>query len=123
MTAILHSQRLWELVTARLAEHHADDVAGIVLGPRVRDLCAALGVPVRDWWQVSHWMDQRDHDHHHTEGHHHTDVLGAYIDVMVADRCVRPGDDLVSDLVAFDVDDCGLTADDIRTIIVELISA
>ncbi|MGB7506840.1 MAG: hypothetical protein WA965_15595, partial [Mycobacterium sp.] len=76
MTAILHSQRLWELVTARLSEHRADDVAGVVLGPRVRDLCAALGVPMRDWWQVSHWMD-RCHD-----GHQHIDVVGAYIDVL-----------------------------------------
>lgn len=116
MTAILHSQRLSELVSARLGCTPGDDVAGIVLGPRRRDVFAALGVPVADWMRISNLADRRGEDHA-------LDVLGDYIDVMVADRCRRPGDDLLSDLICFDVDGDGLTADDVRTIVIELVSS
>lgn len=116
MTAILRSHRLSELVSARLARVVDDEVAGIVLGPRLRDLCAALGIAPADWMQLLHWADRRGDSRE-------LEAFGTYIDVLVADRCRRPGDDLISDLVAFEVDGGGLTADDIRTIVVELVSS
>lgn len=116
MIGILRSDRLSALLSARLTDAADDEVAGVIMGPRLRDLCAALGVPVRDWWQVSRWLD------HHENRHCRSDALGAYIDVMVADRCGRPGNDLLSDLITFEVDGCGLTADEIRAIVIKLIS-
>lgn len=105
--------RLSELLSARLPSAPGDDVAAIVLGPRLRDLCAAIGAPVRDWFQISRWVDRPD-----------TLALaefGAYVDVLVADRCFRPGDDLISDLIAYEVDDQGLTANEIREIVAALV--
>lgn len=110
------SDRLSQLVTARLTDAAGEDVAGIVLGPHLRDLCAALGVPVGDWWQISHWADRRD------DGRE-LDAFGSYIDVAVAERCWRPGDDLICDLIAYETDDDGrgLTADEIRAVVVGLV--
>ena len=91
-------------------------VAGIVLGPRLCSLCVALGAPVRDWWQISRWAtrlgDPRVRD-----------ALGAYLDVLVADRCRVPGDDLISELIAHDVDGDGLGAEEIRTVLVDFVRA
>jgi cytochrome P450 len=110
------SDRLSQMLSARLTDTAGDDVADIVLGPRLCDLCAALGVPVGDWWQISRWADRCG------DGRE-LDAFGSYIDVAVAERCWRPGDDLISDLVAHEAeaDGRGLTADEIRAVVVGLV--
>jgi len=50
-------------------------------------------------------------------------ALHAYADVLVADRCRLPGDDVVSDLIAYDADGDALTADEIRDIVAALLAA
>lgn len=111
--AVLLSLRLSELLSARIAgETDRDDVAVIVLGPRLCEVLGALGVPVRDWLAVARWVDDSDRE-----------ATGAYLDVIVADRCRLPGDDLVSDLVAHERDGRGLTAEEIRAILVDCLVA
>ncbi|WNG89796.1 hypothetical protein C6A87_011990 [Mycobacterium sp. ITM-2016-00317] len=51
------------------------------------------------------------------------DAFGAYLDVLVAHRCGHPGEDVVSDLIAHEVDGDGLTADEIRDILVDFVRA
>jgi cytochrome P450 len=117
MTAMRHSHQLAELVSARLTSRAHDDVATIVLGPRIRDLCTALDIPTRDWLQISRWADQC----RVPGGDQEFDAFGSYVDVLVADRCRVPGDDLLSDLIAYEADGDGLTADEIRSLVVELV--
>ena len=50
------------------------------------------------------------------EGH---DALHQYVDVMIADRCRRPADDLISKLIELEVDGEDLTVDDIRNFVAE----
>lgn len=103
------------MLSARIggvADDVDDDVAAVVLGARLRDVLGAVGVPVRDWLAVSRWVDDGDRD-----------GLGGYVDVLVADRCRLPGDDLVTDLVAHECDGRGLTADEIRAIVVDCLLA
>ncbi|WP_235734009.1 hypothetical protein [Mycolicibacterium austroafricanum] len=110
------SQRLSEMFSARLSDTAHDEVAGIVLGPRLCSLCVALGAPVRDWWQICRWATRLGDAHVR-------DALGAYLDVLVAARCRVPGDDLISELIAHDVDGDGLTAEEIRTVLVDFVRA
>lgn len=110
-----HSQRLSELFSSRLASPADDDAAGIVLGPRLHGLCRALDVPERDWWTLARLVDD-------LADAHAVEALGAFVDVLVADRCRQPGDDLISDLITYEGDGDGLTADDIRALLVDLIA-
>jgi cytochrome P450 len=113
------SQRLAELLSARVASGVPDDLAAIVLGPRLRGLCDALGAPERDWWQLARWATRLDDADQR-------DAFGAYLDVLVAYRCGHPGEhgeDVVSDLIAHEVDGDGLTADEIREILVDFVRA
>jgi cytochrome P450 len=50
------------------------------------------------------------------------DLLGAYVDVMIAERCRKSTDDLISDLVAIGIGGSELTADELRTIVVTLVT-
>ncbi|KWX57484.1 hypothetical protein [Mycobacterium sp. NAZ190054] len=112
------SQRLTELFSARLSPSARDDVAAIVLGPRLCGVCVALGAPERDWWRIAQWATRLDDSRV-------CDEFGAYLDVLVAYRCARPGEDVISDLIAYDVDGDGdgLTADEIRGILVDFVRA
>lgn len=111
--AVLQSLRLSELLSARIAgETDRDDVAVMVLGPRLCEVLGALGVPAGDWLAVARWVDDGDRE-----------AAGAYLEVIVADRCRLPGDDLVSDLVAHERDGRGLTAEEIRAILVDCLLA
>ncbi|MEZ0339837.1 hypothetical protein ACAG25_07610 [Mycobacterium sp. pV006] len=110
-----HSERLSELFSSRLTVPADDDVAGIVLGPRLPGLCRALGVPERDWWTIARLTDRLAEPAT-------LDALGAYVDVLIAERCRQPGDDLISDLIAYHVDGQDLTADEIRELVVDLIA-
>ena len=50
------------------------------------------------------------------------DELFAYVDVMIADRCRKPGDDLLSALIQAEIDGEELTVDDLRAIVASLLS-
>lgn len=69
----------------------------------VRDVCAMLGFPRRDWDHVSRSATAGDRD-----------ALDAYVDVMIADRCYRLGDDLLSELIRTGVDGLDLTSEEIQ---------
>jgi cytochrome P450 len=80
------------------------------------DMCTALGIPHRDWPQVSRWANaQLDA--------HSRDALDAYIDVLIADRCRRVGDDLLSRLIRYGLGGVELDADDLRGIVAALLSS
>lgn len=78
-------------------------------------VCEALGVPQEDWPLFYRWaagpLTPKA-----------TDVLHQYVDVMIAERCRRPADDLLTTLVTFEVDGRELTVDDIRSFVVELVA-
>jgi cytochrome P450 len=46
--------------------------------------------------------------------------LHAYVDVMIAERCRKPGDDLLSHLIETGLDGEDLTVDDFRAIVASL---
>jgi cytochrome P450 len=50
------------------------------------------------------------------------DELYAYVDVMIADRCTKPGDDLLSQLIQLEVDGEELTVDDLRMVVAALVA-
>lgn len=103
------------MLAARLPEPVVDDPAVIVLGERLHGRLVALGVPPRDWLSIAQRLDMADT--------RTIEALGAYVDVLVADRCCRRGEDLVSDLVAFEVGGRGLTTDELRAIVVGLLTS
>lgn len=78
-------------------------------------VCEALGVPEKDWPLFYRWaagpLTPKA-----------TDVLHQYIDVMIAERCHRPGDDLLTTLVTLEVDGRELTDDDIRNFVTALVA-
>ncbi|WP_237571230.1 hypothetical protein [Mycolicibacterium lacusdiani] len=76
--------------------------------------CASLGVPRKDWALVSRWAWVNDAESMR--------ALDSYVDLMIADRCWKLTDDLMSDLVLADVDGDGLTADDLRAVVVALVT-
>jgi cytochrome P450 len=78
-------------------------------------VCEALGVPRQDWHLFSRWaagpLTPKARDE-----------LNQYVDVMIADRCRKPGSDLLSQLIGMEVDGEGLTTDDIRSYVVGLVA-
>lgn len=108
-------QRLLQIVEARARHAGRDDAAVVVLGPRRCALYAALGLPHRDWWPVTRWADRA------ATGQGRA-ALEAYAEVLVADRCRLPGNDVVSDLIAYEADGDALTADEIRDIVAGLLA-
>jgi cytochrome P450 len=77
-------------------------------------ICEALGVPPQDWHVFARWADR-------PLTPKARDELFTYVDVMIADRCRRPGDDLLSALIELEVDGEELTTDDLRTFIAALV--
>ena len=79
-------------------------------------VCEALDVPREDWhffarWALSPSMPKA------------LDELYHYVDVMIADRCRKPGDDLVSRLIQLGVDGEELTTEDIHDFVAALVAA
>lgn len=92
-----------------------DEIAEIALGRWTCVLYSALGLPSHDWLQVARWADEADE--------FALEALGSYIDVLVAVRCGSPAEDLLSDLIAAEVDGDGFTADELRAIVVALVTS
>jgi hypothetical protein len=81
----------------------------------VRAMCARLGIPGSDWNMVAQWAAEL--------GEHRThDDLDAYVDVMIADRCCRTSDDLLSDLILIGVAGLDLTADEIKLAVATMLA-
>jgi len=111
------AERLRDAVVHTVAAGSCSDVlTAIAQSHSIRVVCAALGVPRKDWGLFSRWSDC-------SADPRSLDLLGSYIDVMVADRCRKPADDLVSDLIAFEVGGSELTADEMRAIVVTLVTS
>lgn len=83
---------------------------------RVRNVCAMLGVPREDWGLFARWTDDLSDERTR-------DALYAYVDVMVAQRCWRPTDDLLSRLIADGVNGEELTADELRLVVGTLLTS
>lgn len=79
------------------------------------DVYTALGIPQSDWPQMSRWagaqLDARSRD-----------ALDTYIDVLIADRCRRVGDDLLSRLILYGLGGVELDADELRGIVAALLA-
>jgi cytochrome P450 len=50
------------------------------------------------------------------------DALHQYVDVLIAERCRRPADDLLTELIGLEVDGRELTGDDIRHFVASLLA-
>jgi cytochrome P450 len=81
----------------------------------IEEVCAQLGVPARDWHLFKRWAGR-------SLNSKTLDELYAYVDVMIADRCCKPGTDLLSQLIATGVDGEDLTVDELRAIVAALVS-
>jgi cytochrome P450 len=81
----------------------------------IASVCEALGVPRQDWQLFSRWAAG-------PLSSKALDALHAYVDVMIADRCRRSTDDLVSKLIELEVDGEELTVDDIRRFVAALVA-
>ncbi|KUH90395.1 hypothetical protein [Mycobacterium sp. IS-1556] len=79
-------------------------------------VCEALGFPEEDWPMFARWAagPMTPHDE---------EALYQYVDVMIADRCWKPTDDLLSHLIDLEVDGVELTADDIHRFVATLVGA
>jgi cytochrome P450 len=80
----------------------------------IAGVCTLFGVPRRDWHLFALWAEN-------SLNSKALDELYAYVDVMIADRCCKPGQDLLSHLIQFEVDGKGLTVDELRAIVATLV--
>jgi cytochrome P450 len=76
--------------------------------------CEALGVPRKDWSLFTRWVSA-------PLTSEVVDQLNSYVDVMVAERCTRPHDDLLAKLIELEIDGQGLTTDEIRAFVANLV--
>ena len=81
----------------------------------IAGVCAVLGVPDKDWHLFSRWASE-------SLNSKALDGLYAYVDVMIADRCRMPRDDLLAKLIQLEVDGEELTVDDIRRFVAALVA-
>ena len=81
----------------------------------VAEVCSALGVPVAEWPHFTRaatdFLDPSA-----------IEQLYWHLDVMIADRCTFPRDDLLSALIGMEIDGDGLTVDDLHTIVAVLLA-
>ena len=81
----------------------------------VWEVCAMLGVPEQDRNLMAQWAaelrERRTHD-----------ALDFYVDVMIADRCGHPTDDLLSELISTGVAGLDLTAEEIRLAVAAMLA-
>ena len=91
------------------------DVADITWRCPITLVCAALGVPRNDWRLFWRWADD-------AASPKVFDELCAYLDVMLADRCRRPANDLMSHLIQVEADGHELTVDDVHMLVAALVA-
>lgn len=79
-------------------------------------VCEIFGFPAEDWPMFARWaagpMTPRDEE-----------TLFQYVDLKIAERCWKPTDDLLSELIDLEVDGVELTADEIHRFVASLIGA
>lgn len=97
------------------AEHVHTHLADVPWHCPIALTCAALGVPRKDWGLFSRWADD-------AASPKAFDELRAYLDVMIADRCRQPTNDLMSQLIRVDVDGGELTVDDVHMLVAALVA-
>jgi cytochrome P450 len=81
----------------------------------IASVCALLDVPRKDWHFFLRWAGE-------SLNSKALDELYAYVDVMIADRCTKPGDDLLPQLIQLEVDGEELTVDDLRMVVAALVA-
>ncbi|HEX2212409.1 MAG TPA: hypothetical protein VHH12_02895 [Mycobacterium sp.] len=78
-------------------------------------VCDALGFPKQDWPLFARCaagpMTPRDEE-----------ALFKYVDVMIAQRCCRPTDDMLPSLIDLEVDGVELTAEEIYRFVATLVT-
>ena len=83
----------------------------------VRDVCAMLGVPRRDWNTWVRWAAELRDAPRGTPSdsvvNQTLDAVHSYVDVMIAERCAHPTDDLLSELIDAEIDGMGFTTDEL----------
>jgi cytochrome P450 len=82
----------------------------------IGSICVLLGVPREDWHVFGRWART-------LPTAKALDELHAYVDVMIADRCRQPGDDLLSELIRAGIDGEDLTVDELRAVVVALVTS
>jgi len=81
----------------------------------IAEVCAQLGVPPKDWHLFGRWAGK-------SLTSKELDALFAYTDVMIAIRCRKPGNDLLSQLIETGVDGEDLTDDELRAVVAAMVS-
>lgn len=89
--------------------HHVDETRS------VRAMCARLGFPASDWSLLAQWAAELGERRSH-------EALDAYVDMMIADRCCRTSDDLLSELILIGVAGLDLTAEEIRLAVAAMLA-
>ncbi|MCV7278699.1 hypothetical protein H7J88_03445 [Mycolicibacterium flavescens] len=79
-------------------------------------VCEVFGFPREDWPMFARWaagpMTPLDEE-----------TLFQYVDLKIAERCWKPTDDLLSQLIDVEVDGVELTTDEIHRFVASLIGA
>jgi hypothetical protein len=81
----------------------------------VKAVCARLGIPTSDWNLVAQWAAELGERRTH-------DALDAYVDMLIAHRCGRLGDDVLSELIRTGVAGLDLTADEIKLAVAAMLA-
>jgi len=63
---------------------------------RISNVCTALGVPADDWVLFWRWADE-------LPAPKAVDELNSYVDVLIAQRCRTPADDMISRYIDADM--------------------
>ncbi|HYJ57014.1 MAG TPA: hypothetical protein VEX40_16135 [Mycobacterium sp.] len=104
-----------EAAEMAIAEPRSTTAATAITARQVSIVCQALGVPRDDWLLFWRWTDELSNPKT-------LDAMRTYIDVMIADRCRQPADDLLSKLIELEVDGEELTVDDIHRFVATLVA-
>ena len=81
----------------------------------IDDVCVQLGVPAKDLHLFKRWAAK-------PLTSKALDQLYYYVDVMIAERCRKPGTDLLSQLIEAGIEGEDLTVDELRAVVAALIS-
>jgi cytochrome P450 len=101
--------------SSRSIDEEADVTTAGTRQATTATVCEALGVPQKDWPLFYRWAGA-------PLSPKSVDELYYYVDVMLAERCRNPADDLMTTLIALEVDGTKLTVDDIRGFVATLLA-